>query len=87
MRILLKHSFTLHLKSLQEKLKEVNLKLPKGEKVRVNYIENYVTKYICTSKETDRGLYFLYRVDGEKLEKISKSVNPMDFDKIVYNTP
>lgn len=60
------------------------MKFPKGERVWVNYPVDEVVKYIVTSREMDRVLYFLYKVEGDKLEKISKSDNPMDFDTIVF---
>lgn len=50
----------------------------------VNYLVDGEVKFICTSKEMDRALYFLYKVEGDKLEKILKSINPMDFDAIVF---
>lgn len=60
------------------------MKIPKGERVWVNYLVDEVVKYIITSREMDRALYFLYKVDGEKFEKISKAENPMDFDAIIF---
>lgn len=60
------------------------MKIPKRERVWINYPVYEVVKYICTSKEMDRALYFLYRVEGDRLKKISKSSNPADFDKIVF---
>ena len=59
------------------------IKAPKGERLEVSYLDsNGKHEYICTTKISDRSIFFLYKVEKDKLTKIMKSSNPNDFKKI-----
>jgi len=61
----------------------MSVKVPKGERLEVSYLDsNGKHEYICTTKINDRSTFFLYKVENDKLNKITKSSNPNDFRKI-----
>lgn len=54
---------------------------PKGEQVWVRCCDETRTlRYLITSNKL-RDRYFLYKVNGEKLERIGKARSPSDFDR------
>lgn len=60
-----------------------NVKAPKGEKIQVSYIKDDNVKYISTTKGDDMSMHYLYRVEGDKLIKMSKNKNPMEFEELI----
>lgn len=42
-----------------------------------------VGRYIVTSKEYDRTYYYLYKVSGEALTKVSKNKNPIKLEELM----
>lgn len=57
------------------------LKYPKGETVWVTFLAKGKPAFIITSKQT-RELYYLYKIEGDKLVKIEKSASPETLDAI-----
>lgn len=55
---------------------------PKGEKVWVSYrTENGELRFILTSKQQSRDVYFLYEVDGNSFKKLGKSKSPLELEE------
>lgn len=55
---------------------------PKGEKVWVSYYtENGELRFILTSKQQSRDVYFLYEVDGNAFKKLGKSKSPLELEE------
>ena len=58
--------------------------IPKGEKVWVTYCRlNSEDKYYVTTKNGSRDIYYLYKEEKGKIEKIDKSSNPSEFEKLI----
>lgn len=57
------------------------LKYPKGETVWVTFLAKGRPVYIITSKQA-RELYYLYKIEEDKLVKIEKSASPETLDAI-----
>ena len=55
---------------------------PKDEKVWVSYrTENGELRFILTSKQQSRDVYFLYEVDGNSFKKLGKSKSPLELEE------
>ena len=60
------------------------MQIPKNEKVWMSYFnEEQKSRYVITSKEFDRTLYFLYKFENNTYIKISKNKDPTKFEKII----
>ena len=55
--------------------------IPKTEKIWVKQTTRSGNIYYITSKEYDRSLYYLYKMDGDKAIKLGKAKSPLIFDK------
>lgn len=57
------------------------MKYPKGERVWVEYLDTqHNLRFIVTSKDNDRGFYFLYELDDGKFNKLGKSRSPKELE-------
>ena len=66
---------------MSEVKKKVIQGIPKTEKVWVKQTTIDGDIYYITSKETDRSMYYLYKLEGNKAVKIAKSKTPLSFDE------
>lgn len=69
---------------MSDKRNKSDITIPKGETVWITYKNDKgKTTHIVTSKTTEANIsgrtYFLYKVEGSKLSKISKGTNPLEF--------
>lgn len=55
-------------------------KIPKGEKLEVQHTSNGILTHITTSNLM-RDTYYLYKVNGDKLEKVGRGDNPTELEK------
>jgi len=55
----------------------------KSEKTWLKYTTEKGDNYIITSKEMDRSLYFLYRLNGSKYEKVGKNKDPTKLEEMI----
>lgn len=55
----------------------------KGEKTWLRYTTEKGDKYIITSKELDRSMYFLYKLNKGKHEKVGKNKDPTKLDNMI----
>lgn len=55
--------------------------IPKTEKIWVKQITTDGNIYYITSKESDRSMYYLYKLEGDKAVKLAKSKSPLNFDE------
>ena len=55
--------------------------IPKTEKIWVKQTTTNGDIYYITSKETDRSMYYLYKLEGDKAVKLAKAKSPLDFDE------
>lgn len=60
-----------------------SLKIPRNEKLAVQYMNNNVLTHIATFNAT-LGKYLLYSVSNNNLDKVTVNVNPTNFDSIVF---
>ena len=55
----------------------------KGEKTWLRYTTEKGDNYIITSKELDRSMYFLYKLNGNKYEKVGKNKDPTKLEEMI----
>ena len=55
--------------------------IPRTERIWLTRLTESGETYYITSKESDRNMYFLYRVDGDKAVKIGKAKSPADLEE------
>ena len=55
----------------------------KGEITLLRPTNEKGDNYIITSKELDRSLYFLYRLNGSKYEKVGKNKDPTKLEEMI----
>lgn len=55
--------------------------IPKSEKIWVKRITVSGEVYYITSKENDRGVYYLYKMNGDKAVKLGKSKSPTELEQ------
>lgn len=61
----------------------MDISAPKGEILWVQCCDEAGTpRYLITSTKT-RDHYFLYKINGEKLERIGKARSPSAFDRLI----
>lgn len=57
------------------------MKLPKKEKVWVSYNDaQHNLRFILTSKENSREVYYLYELVNDELVKLGKSASPTELE-------
>lgn len=56
------------------------MKIPSGEILWVQYMNNGLVTHIITSKP-DRSLYYLYQVSNDKLTKLGKAKEPTELEE------
>ena len=56
------------------------MKIPSGEILWVQYLNNGLVTHILTSKP-DRSLYYLYQVSKDKLTKLGKAKEPTELEE------
>lgn len=54
--------------------------IPRTERIWLTSQTEGGETYYITSKENDRNMYFLYRLDGEKAVKVGKAKSPVDLE-------
>jgi len=55
--------------------------IPKSEKIWVTQTMSDGTVYYTTSKENDRSMYFLYRLENDTAVRIGKSRSPSELEQ------
>lgn len=55
--------------------------IPKSEKIWVKRTTASGEVYYTTSKENDRSVYYLYKMDGDKAVKLGKSKSPTELEQ------
>lgn len=56
------------------------MKIPSGETLWVIYCVGGIKRWVVTSKQA-RDYYFLYKVNGESLEKVGKARTPSELEE------
>ena len=56
------------------------MRLPKGHKV---WVELPQTQHYITSLINDRSKYYLWKLNGNKLEKVATANNPLKLEKYI----
>lgn len=55
--------------------------IPKTERIWVRYTTAQGEVYLTTSKESDRSMYYLYKMDGDKAVKLGKNKSPSELER------
>ena len=55
--------------------------IPKTERIWVRYTTAKGEVYLTTSKESDRSMYYLYKMDGDKAVKLGKNKSSLELER------